>query len=1013
VRQRYKASKIYTSIGDILISVNPFKHMDIYESTTLQKYKDRSALVKLEPHIFTTASRAYYSLVYDKENQSVIISGESGAGKTEATKLVLKFLSEVAGSDTGVEKQIMMSNPILEAFGNAKTLRNDNSSRFGKWMEVKFDKFGKIVGAKVVNYLLEKSRVVSQIQKERSYHAFYQLCAGASADFKKRFHIQEAQSYNYLNQSGCLTINNVDDAKDFNECLVALRDLKFTETDIEEIARVLSCILQLGNMKLTTPPEDADKTVIKDRDHLALVQSLIGLSAEDVETAICYRLVTIRNEVQRIKLRIDQATECRDSLAKSLYERLFDWLVLKINDFLCVTSSKISIGILDIFGFELFQVNSFEQFCINYANEQLQQHFIDHIFNMERNDYRAEKIDVEAVSFVDNQETLSLISGIIDKMDEEVLLVKGSDMSLIEKVNKDYTTGKNKNNYFGTPERLKPTEFTIKHYPGPVSYQVIGFLDKCRDTIHESLMNIVGKSSSPLVSTLFHRPAPPPEEEKKSSGGSSSTPSSPSMHAKKMSIESPVHARIGSKDSVDILSSGGSNPRGGSISRERKKKSQTIGSSFRTQLNDLMYELRRTIPSFVRCIKPNHAKLPDQFDSNLSLKQIKTGGLFEAIQVRASGYAYRKPHAMFYMRYRVLLSREDRQKAETDPDDMTRVRRILDSIPDLSANKKHVQLGITKIFYSTLFMEKLEEIREVKMKGFAILLQATVRSMFARRIAKKIKSIASKAHEALQSGEIKEMEEAIAKAENEKFEHPILLSLKSNYTEMVTQSAFFEKLKKVTKQKDYQLKVLNDLIVEADVMKLKDRYRKQEYLEAIVNIEMERDLMVNRKQTREKLEKSFATEDFPLLSEALNDASRFKLPQIEISKYVTLHSRLQKEIQIYDDLKSSVGQGMGNLQEVDNTEHCLSRTAEILKLSGDQNKFIKEVREQLLEFYRQRLHKYVDEKEEEQLQSLLLIVEKKGYAISLKVEIQKSQKFLEEQEKIRKALARQKYVEAL
>jgi myosin heavy subunit len=418
IRNRYKRDKIYTNIGDILISVNPFKLVNLYGKEHFALYKDKLASMKGEPHLFQVASRAYWNLISDKVDQSIIISGESGSGKTESTKLVLKFLSRIAGSGNGVEQQILMSNPILESFGNAKTLRNNNSSRFGKWMEVKFDQFGMICGGKIVNYLLEKSRVVSQINDERNYHAFYQLCAGASLEMRNKYRIMDADKYFYLNQSKCLKIEGFDDEQNFKELMIALRDLKFSEEDISEIIRILACILHIGNMALITPHDDTERTIIKDKVHREFVAELLGIEGDALEKAICYRIIVVRGEEQVVKLKLEQSLEARDSLAKSLYERMFDWLVVRINQFLLQKNSKSSIGILDIFGFEVFQKNSFEQFCINFANEQLQHHFIDYIFTMERNEYKEEKIDVVSSNFVENLDALNLLSAIIDKMDE-------------------------------------------------------------------------------------------------------------------------------------------------------------------------------------------------------------------------------------------------------------------------------------------------------------------------------------------------------------------------------------------------------------------------------------------------------------------------------------------------------------------------------------------------------------------------------------------------------------------
>jgi myosin heavy subunit len=416
IRQRYKNDDIYTYIGNILIAVNPFKQLGIYGNTTLQKYfgKNTSAL---DPHVFAVANITYQSLLREKIDQSIIISGESGSGKTETTKLVLQFLSDVAGSKTGVEQQIMLSNPILEAFGNAKTSRNNNSSRFGKWMEILFNNTGHIVGCKIVNYLLEKSRVVQQAKGERNYHFFYQLCAGSSAADKVQFKIWNADRYSYLNKTGTFYIEGVNDSNDYAEVIDALQKLQFTSDDIENIVAVVASILHLGNIVLAPNSGDGDSSSISNPDQLKIVSNIIQVSPEALENAICFRTLMVRNETQIISLNPEQATDTRDSLSKAMYGNLFDWIIKRINQFLYSSAddSKFSIGVLDIFGFEVFEKNSFEQFCINFANEKLQALFNDYVFRMECAEYEQEGVTFPGTGFVDNTQTLLLISGIIDK----------------------------------------------------------------------------------------------------------------------------------------------------------------------------------------------------------------------------------------------------------------------------------------------------------------------------------------------------------------------------------------------------------------------------------------------------------------------------------------------------------------------------------------------------------------------------------------------------------------------
>ena len=430
------------------MSVNPYKLLNIYAASRIEEYRNAAeagalALAALEPHVFAIAAEAYTRL-YEEEsqvkgqplvkcNQAVIISGESGAGKTEATKTVLQYLSEVAGSVSGVEQQILQSNPILEAFGNSKTLRNNNSSRFGKWMEIHFQptaskgqpsKGRKIVAARIVNYLLEQSRVTTPSHGERSYHIFYQLCAGLKAELKTAFSLGPASSYHYLNQSDCYTVPGIDEEEEFQLTSHAMTSLQFSDDVVKDIWQLLCAILQIGNLKPAQNPAKTDITLIANTEQLELTARTLGFSSADVlASALCYRSVTIRGSVSMIPLSVADTAANRDALAKTLYAKLFDHLIVRMNNVLYVqqggqdpaTASDTqrahgrSIGILDIFGFEIFDSNLFEQFCINYANEKLQQHFNIYIFKLEQEEYKLEGIDVAAISFVDNIDCLNLI----------------------------------------------------------------------------------------------------------------------------------------------------------------------------------------------------------------------------------------------------------------------------------------------------------------------------------------------------------------------------------------------------------------------------------------------------------------------------------------------------------------------------------------------------------------------------------------------------------------------------
>ena len=458
LRTRYEADEIYTNIGSILVSINPYKLLPIYSTSTIAKYPPSSSSHLSPPHVFQIAATAYHQLMTQHEDQAVIISGESGAGKTEATKTVLSYLSEITqrssrddqqqqaadsedgeASSSSTQQQILLSNPILESFGNSKTLRNNNSSRFGKYMQIHISlRTGGIVSAKIYNYLLEKSRVTRVTANERNYHIFYQLLQGLSVTEKSVYGLTEVKDYIYLSQSGCYSIDGVNDAQLWAVTLDAMQQLQFSEVEITSIISILAAILQLGNLTFSeTRINNMDSVNCTTPEILNHVAKNLKISTEELEKALRFRSVTIRNETSMIPLNKRETVDNKDALAKALYDRLFNWIVERLNKTLYKDTeddSKVkSIGILDIFGFEIFEQNLFEQFCINYANEKLQQHFNTHIFAMEMALYADEGINATSIEFCDNVGCVELIEskfGIIKMLEEETMLPQGSDKSV-------------------------------------------------------------------------------------------------------------------------------------------------------------------------------------------------------------------------------------------------------------------------------------------------------------------------------------------------------------------------------------------------------------------------------------------------------------------------------------------------------------------------------------------------------------------------------------------------------
>lgn len=582
----------------------------------MDAYKHRGEQ-ELDPHPFTIADECYRSLFDEGRNQSILVSGESGAGKTEATKVVLQYLAEIAGSTSGVEQRILVANPILEAFGNAKTLRNNNSSRFGKWVEVQFEQSGRICGARIVNYLLEKSRVTYQAPEERNYHIFYQLLRGADAGLREHLGLGEPEDYHYVNQSGCIDIPSVDDAEEFTSVVGSFTKLGFSQDEQKAVLGIIAAILHLGNVNFVA---DGDKAVVAPQsiDVLSKVSSLLCVSAADLKQALTHRSIVVAGTTTNIPLNVTKSTDSRDSLAKHLYGGLFEWLVARINKSLAEGKPKgtiRTIGVLDIFGFELFVNNSFEQLCINFTNEKLQQKFNQSIFKEEMHIYQTEGITIDQVIFEDNQNVLDLIEakpkGLLPQLDEELRMPQSTDLTYLAKIIQTFN-GK-KEIPFEKPVKLA-THFTVTHYAGPVTYNVDGFLDKNKDQMFDDLIKVISDSTSPLVGAIM--------------GGLMSDISG---------------AQAGSRGTM-------------------RASKRTLASQFTAQLNLLMDMINSTSPHYIRCIKPNSVKKPaaDVFDGSMVLRQLRYAGVFGAVDIRKRGFPFRMTFEDFWKRFNLLAGKETR-----------------------------------------------------------------------------------------------------------------------------------------------------------------------------------------------------------------------------------------------------------------------------------------------------------------------------------------------------------------
>ncbi|VAH04752.1 unnamed protein product [Triticum turgidum subsp. durum] len=472
---------------------------------------------ELSPHPFAMADRAYRLMMNYGTSQAILVSGESGAGKTESTKMLMQYLAFMGGkveSDgRSVQQQVLESNPVLEAFGNAKTVRNNNSSRFGKFVELQFDQNGKISGAAIRTYLLERSRVCQISDPERNYHCFYMLCAAPPED-RERYKLGDASLFHYLNQSNCIKLDGMDDSSEYIATRRAMDIVGISSDEQDAIFRVVAAILHLGNVEFSEGSE-ADSSVPKDdksQFHLRTAAELFMCDEKSLEESLCKRVMVTRGESIVRNLDSRAAALSRDALARMVYSRLFDWLVNKINTTIGQDpTSKLLIGVLDIYGFESFKTNSFEQFCINLTNEKLQQHFNQHVFKMEQEEYTKEEIDWSYIQFVDNQEILDLIEkkpgGIIALLDETCMLRNSNHETFAEKLYQKFKD----NPHFSRP-KFSRSDFTIHHYAGNVTYQTDLFLDKNIDYAVNEHQDLLHASTSPFVSSLF----PPSEESTKS-----------------------------------------------------------------------------------------------------------------------------------------------------------------------------------------------------------------------------------------------------------------------------------------------------------------------------------------------------------------------------------------------------------------------------------------------------------------------------------------------------------------
>ncbi|XP_030213911.1 myosin IEb [Gadus morhua] len=685
LKKRYMDDYIFTYIGSVLISVNPFKQLPYFTDREVELYQG-AAQYENPPHIYALADNMYRNMMIDTENQCVIISGESGAGKTVAAKYIMSYVSKVSGGGAKVQHVkdiILQSNPLLEAFGNAKTVRNNNSSRFGKYFEIQFSRGGEPDGGKISNFLLEKSRVVSQNQGERSFHIYYQLLDGASKEQRENLGVTTADYYFYLNQSATFTVEDVSDKKDFAETMEAMAVIGLTDLEQEAVLQLVAAVLHLGNISFR---EENNYAMVESEDFLAFPSYLLGISQE----GLCSKL-TSRNmdskwggktESIAVTLNTEQASFSRDALSKALYSRLFDFLVDAINKAIQKDHDEFNMGVLDIYGFEIFQINGFEQFCINFVNEKLQQIFIELTLKAEQEEYVQEGIRWTPIDYFNNKVVCDLIEsklnppGIMSILDDVCATMhakgEGADMTLLQKLQ----GGIGSNQHFSSWNK----GFIVHHYAGKVSYDVNGFCERNRDVLFNDIIELMQSSEFAFIKNLF------PEN----------------------------------------------------LEAEKRGRPSTVSTKIKKQANNLVQTLMKCTPHYIRCIKPNETKRARDWEESRVRHQVEYLGLRENIRVRRAGYAYRRAFAKFLQRYAILTK-------ESWPEWRGEQRQgVLHLLSSVHMDQDQYQLGQTKVFVKapeSLFL--LEEMRERKFNGYARVIQKAWRKHIAVRKNVKMREEAS------------------------------------------------------------------------------------------------------------------------------------------------------------------------------------------------------------------------------------------------------------------------------
>ncbi|XP_019125072.1 myosin-9 isoform X1 [Larimichthys crocea] len=701
LKERYYSGLIYTYSGLFCVVINPYKNLPIYSEEIVDMYKGKKRH-EMPPHIYAITDTSYRSMMQDREDQSILCTGESGAGKTENTKKVIQYLAHVASSHKTkkdqnssilshgeLEKQLLQANPILEAFGNAKTVKNDNSSRFGKFIRINFDVNGYIVGANIETYLLEKSRAIRQAKDERTFHIFYYMLTGAGDKLRNELLLENYNNYRFLS-NGNVTIPGQQDKDLFTETMEAMKIMSIPEDEQIGMLKVVASVLQLGNMNFKKE-RHTDQASMPDNTAAQKVSHLMGMNVTDFTRAILSPRIKVgRDYVQKAQTQ-EQAEFAVEALAKATYERMFRWLVMRINKALDKTKRQGAsfIGILDIAGFEIFELNSFEQLCINYTNEKLQQLFNHTMFILEQEEYQREGIEWSFIDFgLDLQPCIDLIEkpasppGILALLDEECWFPKATDKSFVEKVLQEQGTHPK----FFKPKKLKDeADFCIIHYAGKVDYKADEWLMKNMDPLNDNVASLLNQSTDKFVSELWR------------------------------DVD-----RIVGLDKVSMSEMPGA-------FKTRKGMFRTVGQLYKEQLSKLMATLRNTNPNFVRCIIPNHEKKAGKLDPHLVLDQLRCNGVLEGIRICRQGFPNRIVFQEFRQRYEILTPNSIPKGFMDGKQACVLMIKSLELDPNL------YRIGQSKVFFRAGVLAHLEEERDMKITDIIISFQAWCRGYVARK----------------------------------------------------------------------------------------------------------------------------------------------------------------------------------------------------------------------------------------------------------------------------------------